>query len=121
MALHTLQARPLCELIAQQVRESILRREWTPGQTVSESVLVARYGVSRTPVREALKLLQHEGMLTAHTRRGVRVRELSEAERKEAHVLHQILVQHLRQQPAEGPAGHDSMSRRFLKMLEWRL
>ena len=45
------------------LQEEILRGQWSPGENLRENVLSARYGVSRTPVREALLRLLHDGIL----------------------------------------------------------
>jgi DNA-binding GntR family transcriptional regulator len=66
------------------IRQAILSGEHPPGSMLSENVLAAAIGVSRTPVRTALSRLQDEGWVTIYPQRGVVVRELSEGEVQEA-------------------------------------
>ncbi len=61
------------DAIHDRIRMAILRGEIAPGDEVSQ-VRLARYlGVSRTPLREALRMLAHEGLLDAQPRRQMRV------------------------------------------------
>ena len=80
----SLQPRALCDALADRVRERILSHELAPGTAIDEVALLKDYSVSRTPVREALKLLQHEGLLTGRPRRGMFVTVLSPQEVREA-------------------------------------
>ena len=57
-----------------RVREMILRGELVPGQRVAEAPVAEQLGMSRTPIRQALPLLAHEGLLTEHGTRGYVVR-----------------------------------------------
>src|SRR6202042_2625336 len=56
------------------VREMILRGDFQPGERISELPMVARLGVSRTPIRLALDRLAHEGLLEASPSGGFVVR-----------------------------------------------
>ncbi|NTV10309.1 MAG: GntR family transcriptional regulator [Zoogloea sp.] len=69
--------RALYEGIADSLRERIFEHEFAPGTPMDEIALAAAYGVSRTPVREALKVLAHEGLLAMKVRQGCCVTELS--------------------------------------------
>ncbi|WP_203291257.1 GntR family transcriptional regulator [Maricaulis parjimensis] len=60
-----------------KLREMILAGEFAPGERVSELAVVERLGISRTPVRLALTILQHEGFLQGLPGGGYRVREFS--------------------------------------------
>lgn len=114
-----LQPRALYESLADRVRERILRHEFKPGQAIDEAALLVEYGISRTPVREALKLLHHEGLLTARPRRGMVVRVLTPEELREAQALYALLRGHARQAPGmDGPllARMTEMARRQLRL-----
>ena len=55
------------------VRERILRLEWSPGKNIDEMALVEEFGVSRTPIREALIRLSSEGLVVIQPNRGAQV------------------------------------------------
>ena len=63
-----------------RIREMILRGELAPGQRVAEAPLADSLGLSRTPVRQALPLLAHEGLLAEHETRGYVVRGFTPAD-----------------------------------------
>lgn len=64
--------------VARRLRERILARELAPGAWIDEQALTEAYGISRTPLREALKVLAAEGLVTLKPRRGCYVTEVSE-------------------------------------------
>lgn len=59
--------------VAQQLRNMILNLELKPGEKIDEPALCERFGVSRTPLREALKVLSMEGLIVLAPHRGARV------------------------------------------------
>jgi DNA-binding GntR family transcriptional regulator len=59
------------------LRREILSGELRPGQAVPQEAVASRFGVSRVPVREALKILEGEGLVTYAPHRGYAVAELS--------------------------------------------
>ena len=59
--------------VAQQLRHMILNLELEPGTKIDEHALCERFAVSRTPLREALKVLSREGLITLAPHRGARV------------------------------------------------
>jgi DNA-binding GntR family transcriptional regulator len=63
--------------IHDRLRDSILSGELAPGTIVSQVSLARELGVGRTPLREALRMLQHEGLIEAETNRRVRVAPFS--------------------------------------------
>lgn len=63
-----------------KLREAILSGEFKPGDRLVEGRLAERFGVSRNPVREALKALGNEGLITIAPMRGAIVTRLSESE-----------------------------------------
>lgn len=60
-----------------RVREAILRGEIPANEPISQVKLAERLGISRTPLREALRMLEREGLLTSEPNRRVRVPALS--------------------------------------------
>jgi DNA-binding GntR family transcriptional regulator len=69
--------RALYEDVAERLRQQIFNRELEPGAWIDEQKLAAEYGISRTPLREALKVLSVEGLVTMKLRRGAYVTEMS--------------------------------------------
>lgn len=69
--------RALYEDVADRLRAQIFARELEPGAWIDEMKLAAAFGISRTPLREALKVLAVEGLVTMKPRRGAYVAEMS--------------------------------------------
>jgi DNA-binding GntR family transcriptional regulator len=69
--------RALYEQVAEQLRGRIVAHTLAPGSWIDEQALAAEYGISRTPLREALKVLAGEGLVTMKLRRGAYVTEVS--------------------------------------------
>lgn len=69
--------KPLREVIFDTLREAIIVGELKPGERLMEVQLAEKMGVSRTPVREAIRKLELEGLVTMIPRRGVQVADLS--------------------------------------------
>ena len=63
--------------MAERLRQQIFARQLEPGTWVDEMKLAAEFGISRTPLREALKVLAAEGLVTMKVRRGAYVTEMS--------------------------------------------
>ena len=72
-----LPSRALYEQVAEQLRARILAHDLAPGSWIDEQALAAELGISRTPLREALKVLAVEGLVTMKPRRGAYVAETS--------------------------------------------
>ena len=73
----SLSRRALYEDVAERLRAQIFARELEPGSWIDEMKLSVDYGISRTPLREALKVLAAEGLVTMKPRRGAYVAEMS--------------------------------------------
>lgn len=67
----------LYQEVAERLRERIFAHELTPGDWIDEQKLAEQYGISRTPLREALKVLAAEGLVDLKPRRGCYVTEVS--------------------------------------------
>lgn len=68
----------LYQQVAERLRDRIFSHELPPGTWVDEQALAEQYGISRTPLREALKVLASEGLVTLKPRRGCYVTEISD-------------------------------------------
>jgi len=75
-----LNPRPLYEEVAERLRTSIFSHEFAPGDWVDEQALAVQYGISRTPMREAIKVLAAEGLITMKMRRGAYITEVSKSD-----------------------------------------
>ncbi|GAB4349512.1 MAG: GntR family transcriptional regulator [Gammaproteobacteria bacterium] len=75
-----LSQRPLYLEVADRVRDLIYRRQLRPGDWIDEPELCAKLNISRTPLREALKVLHGENLVELVPRRGCRVRNLADDE-----------------------------------------
>ena len=78
MAALSLSPHALYEEVAELLRQRIFTRELEPGSWIDEMKIAEEYGISRTPLREALKVLAAEGLVTMKVRRGAYVTEVSD-------------------------------------------
>lgn len=72
--------RSLHDELAAQLRDMMVRGELKAGDKISEQALCARFGVSRTPLRESLKVLANEGLVILAPNRGASVARISPEE-----------------------------------------
>jgi DNA-binding GntR family transcriptional regulator len=84
----------LVETVTSRLRDDILSGELAPGDRIVEEQLTRRFGISRAPLREALRLLGQQGLVEHLPRRGVRVATLSETEVGELFELRDVLERH---------------------------
>jgi DNA-binding GntR family transcriptional regulator len=91
MAAVSLTPRALYEEVAELLRQRIFSRELPPGSWIDELKLAEEYGISRTPLREALKVLATEGLVTMKVRRGAYVTEVSERDLADVYHLLALL------------------------------
>ena len=73
----------LHEEVATRLRNMVFERQLAPGQWVDEMALAREWQISRTPLREALKVLAAEGLVTSVPRQGCKVTEMSETDADE--------------------------------------
>jgi DNA-binding GntR family transcriptional regulator len=71
------------DLVASEIRDSILRGRFRPGEKLDQQELADELGVSRSPVREALRVLDAEGLITLVPNKGAVVTERSLPELEE--------------------------------------
>jgi len=102
----------LREKILETIRDAILKGTLKPGERVSEPELAERFGISRTPIREAFRQLESEGYLEVIPRKGAVVASLSERDVVEFYSIKSILEGHAARIAAE------RMSERDLERLE---
>ncbi len=81
----------LPEQIAARLSERIVSGAYAPGQRFMEQAVAAEFAVSRGPVREALRLLEKDGLVTILPRRGAQITNLSIAEVKEIFDIRAVL------------------------------
>nr|WP_315227119.1 GntR family transcriptional regulator [uncultured Limnohabitans sp.] len=91
MSALTLTPRALYEEVAELLRERIFSGELAPGSWIDEMRLAEEYGISRTPMREALKVLAAEGLVTMKVRRGAYVTEVNDKDQRDVYHLLSLL------------------------------
>ena len=84
-------AMSLVELVTERLRQDILSGGLAPGDRIVEEQLTRRFGISRAPLREALRLLGQQGLVEHSPRRGVRVVQLSPTDVDELFELRDVL------------------------------
>ncbi|WP_296493403.1 GntR family transcriptional regulator [Rhodoferax sp.] len=91
MSALSLAPRALYEEVAELLRQRIFNHELEPGSWIDELKIAQDYGISRTPMREALKVLATEGLVTMKVRRGAYVTEVSERDLADVYHLLSLL------------------------------
>ncbi len=74
---------PLRDVVFQTLRQAILKGELQPGERLMEVKLADRLGVSRTPIREAIRKLELEGLVVMIPRKGAAVANITEKDTKD--------------------------------------
>ena len=85
------EALPLRELVFKTLRELILTGELKPGERLMEIHLANKLGVSRTPIREAMRKLELEGLVVMEPRKGAEVAQITEKSMKDVLEVRKIL------------------------------
>jgi DNA-binding GntR family transcriptional regulator len=84
----------LVELVVRRLRSEILSGRIDPGERLVEEQLTRQLGISRAPLREALRLLAEQGLVEHVPRRGVRVATLSDRDVRELYAVRDVLERH---------------------------
>jgi DNA-binding GntR family transcriptional regulator len=84
-------AQTIQQQVLEELRRAIVRRELPPGMPVRADAVAERMGVSRIPVREALRVLEAEGLVVSRPHKGVIVTEMSAADLHEVYLLRRLL------------------------------
>lgn len=93
--------------IAERIRGGILEGEFPPGTRIRQEDVAERFGASRVPVREALRILEHEGLVTLVANTGAWVAELTLAECEEIYQMRERLEPLLLRFSAPGLTSED--------------
>ena len=101
-----------------ELRRKILQGELAPGATFSQVQLANQLGVSRTPLREAVRLLQMEGLLCADPRRRVRVSPLSTQDFEDLYAI-RIALESLAVRLTVPQLSEAELAETKLAFLEW--
>ena len=83
--------RALYQEVAELLRERIFSNQLPPGSWIDEMALSEEYGISRTPLREAIKVLATEGLVTMKVRRGAYVTEVNAKDQSDVYHLLSLL------------------------------
>jgi DNA-binding GntR family transcriptional regulator len=90
----------LANEIARHLREAIIKGELAPGERVNEAKLTRELSLSRSPVREAIRILEAEGLLTIEPHRGAHIRPVSDQDLEEIFDVRLMIESHgLRRDP----------------------
>jgi DNA-binding GntR family transcriptional regulator len=97
-----LESYSLVELAFNRLSQEILSGRTDPGERLVEEQLTRRLGISRAPLREALRLLAQQGLVEHIPRRGVRVATLSDEDVRELYEVRDVLERHaVKSRPAD--------------------
>lgn len=101
---------PLGEVVYRSIRRAIISGQLPQGASISETQIAQSLGVSKTPVREALRRLGQEGLLVGLPHRGGKVAFLSVADVEEIYEMRALLEGLAAQRAAERATGDDAES-----------
>ncbi len=82
---------PLRDVVFNTLREAILRGDLKPGERLMELTLASKLGVSRTPIREAIRMLEQEGLAVTMPRRGAQVAGMTEKDMEDVLQIREAL------------------------------
>lgn len=93
------------DLVYERLRESLIDLTFAPGEPLREAALVERFGVSKTPIREALVRLEREGLVEIAPYRGARARTYNQADVREFYEVREILETECVRRVTQGTDG----------------
>ncbi len=82
---------PLRDVVFQTLREAILKGDLRPGERLMELQLASKLGVSRTPIREAIRMLEQEGLAVTIPRKGAEVAKMTEKDMEDVLQIREAL------------------------------
>ncbi|MCI8391176.1 MAG: GntR family transcriptional regulator [Roseburia sp.] len=91
LTLHMNAYLPLRDVVFHTLREAILKGELKPGERLMEIQLSNRLGVSRTPIREAIRMLEQEGLAVTIPRKGAQVAKMTEKDMEDVLQIREAL------------------------------
>lgn len=83
--------KPIREITYEILKDAIIAGDILPGERIVESVYAKRYNISRTPIREALRKLEQDGLVEYTVRKGVVVRSLEKEDIQEIYIIRKAL------------------------------
>jgi DNA-binding GntR family transcriptional regulator len=89
------------QALLDRVREAILNGEFVPGKNMTQGDMAARFRVSRTPIREILRHLEYEGLITSRRKNGISFRSFTEKDVIDVYDLRELVEGHAVRQAAE--------------------
>jgi DNA-binding GntR family transcriptional regulator len=82
---------PLSKIVCEKLRDAILANRLKPDEIYSEKELALQFGVSRTPVREAVRVLLAQNIVMPVAGRGIKINRFTEQELQEVYELRKVL------------------------------
>ena len=86
-----IEVKSLMTVVLDTLRKSILTGEFRPGQKINESEIATNLGISRSPVREAFRILERDGLIITSPRKGSYITDISPKDLEELFGIRKIL------------------------------
>jgi len=118
--LEKIQKTSLRDQIINVIRDAIVEGKFKPGEKISEQELAEQLGVSRTPIREAIQILQQQGLVRIVPKSGTYVTDVAIDELKDSLSIRVAIEELALRQAIERSNGHQwqQLTDRLLKVLE---
>lgn len=88
---HKVEIKSLAAATLDEIRRRILMGDFRPGQKINESEIALKLGISRSPVREAFRILEREALITTLPRKGSYITDISPQDLEELFELRELL------------------------------